>query len=61
MDGVTWFKPEYKLFKGQQRRRPNLGFKTGKMAPRFCYKVFILLIFCLLNTFQAHIDLLFLL
>lgn len=38
MDGSTFFKPEYRLFQGQQRRRPNLGYKTSGSAPRFCWK-----------------------
>jgi len=37
-DGCDHFQPEYRLFKGQQRRRPTLGYKGSSLAPRFCWK-----------------------
>lgn len=38
-DGCTFFKPEYKMFKGQQRRRGGIkGYKSSTQAPRFCWK-----------------------
>lgn len=36
LDGADWFDPEYKLFKGQQRRHVQLGHYI-KQPPRFCY------------------------